>query len=352
MWTGKRANPPNVVANRLYLMMELDVYRAVCDVLCADDAFWESEYFQQSLEDGSFLSIDYPFFTKTLFRLCNDGGGPDKKRVLDTVHSYALTAPLREIVSESVFSMTRHSAETLLDFVRCFTSCLSSLEQWDPRASKATLAALLIGKAGFTEIDDMLCVNALLTQSCQVRKMLDSEVIDRADAKDVLAFIEGVELSSCCYTRADMRSYALKGAGTEGDIVFTAVKSFMWYSAVLDITKGLKAKKAAKKLNALLSTTDYNAAEVGSAELCLLDDIPRKKRKVAHNHKTRHKKDEWTDEMKMLFGGTDNVDFDAIRFAWEIKLHGRTLKFSLSDAADVLQQKFLEEFCDELKLIK
>ena len=343
-WTGKRANPPNVVLKKPYLMMELDVYKAVCDVLCADNAFWESEDFRDSLEDGAFISVDCPFFGKTLFRMCNEQG-PDRERLLDVIHSYVSTTPLRDIVSEFVISMLNHNKEALLEFVRCLGTCLGSLEQWNPKASKASLAGHLVGKAGFTSVDDLLCANALLTQSCQARNTLDS------DPNDGAKLLDGIEPSDCCCTRADMHSYLLKLPDIRDKIMFVATKSFMWYSVISDITRNPKAKKAAKKLNALLSGTDYDPREVDDAGLYLEGDVPKKKRKTSHNHKSKHhkhKKDEWAE---MMFGGIDEVNLEATKFSWEIKLHGTTTKFSLSDAADILQQKFLEECCEELGLL-
>lgn len=347
VWTGKRANPPNVVLKKLYLMMELDVYKAVCDVLCADDAFWESADFRDSLEDGSFISVDYPFFEKALFRMLN-GKCPEKERLSDVIHSYVLTTPLREIVSEFVIAMSKHRKETLLDFVRCLGACLGNLKQWNPKASKATLATYLIGKAGFTKVDDLLCANALLTQSCQIRKTLDS------DTNDGPKLVDSIEPSGCCCTRTDMRSYSLKGSDLVDRVMFTATKSFMWYSVILDITKEPKTKKAVKKLSALLSKTDYEPREIDDAGLYLEEGIPKKKRKTAHSHKSKHhkhKKDDWANEMEMMFGGIDEVNFEATKFAWEIKLHGSKTKFSLIDAADILQQKFVEECCEELELL-
>lgn len=337
-------------------MMELDVYKTVCDILCADDAFWESEYFQQSLEDGYFLTIDYPFFVKALLLAYNDRDYDiiEKGRLSDIIHSFILTISLRDMVSEFVLTTFNYSPEDILNFVHCLTSCLDSLEKWSPTMNKASMATCMIGKAKFTKIDDLLCVNAFLTQSCQVRKLLDSDSIDRSKASNAISFVENIEPASCCYTRTDIHSYALKNTCIKDSVTFVALKSFMWYSAILDITKTTKVKKAVKKLKTLLSTTDYEPIETNNDndELYLLEGVPRKKRKSSHSHKhhKHEKEDAWAEEIGLMFGGTDEVNFEAIKFAWEIKLHGALIKFSLNDAADTLQQKFIEEYCEELNL--
>ena len=362
VWTGKRANPPNVVIHRIHLMMELDVCKAVCDVLCENDSFWESNYFQSTLEDGSFLAIDYPFFVKSLFRTCNEKGfiPNEKEKLLTVLHSHVMEAPLKEIVNEFVVVLSSSDPKAVLEFVQCLALSLEDCGEWSPKASKATLVLHLIGKACFTDVSELLCANAFLTQGHQIKKLLCSESADEQelpqDTRNATAFISAVKLSDCCCTRESIRSSVPAGASSKSKVMFAAVKSFMWYSVVSDVTKRcVPTKKMTKSLDALLSATDYSSIKVDNEDLCFEEGLPKKKRKSEHNNNHKHKhcksnKEDWANEVKMMFGGLNEAEPNLTTCTWKMKLHNSEIRFSLNDAAGVLQQKCIEEFCEEVDL--
>ncbi|KAH3744634.1 Glycine--tRNA ligase beta subunit [Pelomyxa schiedti] len=180
-WSGKRHNPPGLAAHKRHLMMELDVHKAINNVLSRDLHFWESEQFKECIASGDFLCIDYIFFADLLrdkIKLYQHSSDPTCQAVVSVIGDYIDTVPLSSMLDNLIHLL---SPSEMLFLMRTWSKNLE-LEptighlvlhvDWDsplPSAPSHSGSKTVVG------FESALCCNTLLTHPTDVARALFGE---------------------------------------------------------------------------------------------------------------------------------------------------------------------------------
>lgn len=192
-WKGKHGQSPAVVATKPHYFLELDVQRTVENFLENVPEFWTSSQFADSLVGGDILFVDTKFFVEFFIQLMHKEDSRDVWEVIDEF--------LKE---ESFSSLCQHLLITLEEREFCTflqSLCKSLNRRMEPNDfddSSYLLGFLLSKFSGYESIDQLLLLNAVISQGRQLIKLLHEEESEEEQAKikDIISEICAISSSA------------------------------------------------------------------------------------------------------------------------------------------------------------
>jgi hypothetical protein len=149
-WIGRRDVPPCVAVHKRNLFLELDVLAVVEMLADEDDKFWYSTQFQDDLESGDFLAIDYMFFVHEMMDFLRDER--DAPEVLDVLVAYIKFEPHKELC---------------LQLLRFFSDneLLAFLYHIVPYNKHMSLAEYVLSECRWVDLEELIMFNAIANHS-------------------------------------------------------------------------------------------------------------------------------------------------------------------------------------------
>ncbi|MED6206245.1 hypothetical protein PIB30_024836 [Stylosanthes scabra] len=192
-WKGKHGQSPAMVATKPHYFLDLDVQRTVENFIQNVPEFWSSDEFVESVKDGDIFSIDRPFFVHYFINLMYKEDRGDVWQVID------------EFLTEQPFSSLCHhllitlEEQDLCYFLELLRKSLNRRMEFQHFDNITDLFVVILLKCGATgPIDQMLLLNAVITQGRQLLRLLQDEDSPELQVKisDIVLKISAIPSSS------------------------------------------------------------------------------------------------------------------------------------------------------------
>ncbi|KAG2676799.1 hypothetical protein I3843_12G071100 [Carya illinoinensis] len=189
-WKGKHGQSPAMVATKPHYFLDLDVQQTVENFLVNVPEFWSSNEFAESLKDGEILFIDRQFFVEYFVDLMYE---EDSRDVWEVINEF--------LFEESFSSLCHHlliilEERDLHSFLELLCKLLDTRMEPKDFGNSSYLFEVIISKCGDCgSIDQMMLLNAIITQGRQLRRFLHEEggLEEHSKIKDIMSRIHTIQ---------------------------------------------------------------------------------------------------------------------------------------------------------------
>ncbi|XP_028793716.1 uncharacterized protein LOC114749369 isoform X2 [Neltuma alba] len=192
-WKGKHGQSPAVVATKPHYFLDLDIQQTVENFLENVPEFWSSNEFAESVKDGDIFFIDRQFFVQYFIDLMYKDDARDIWEVID------------EFLTEQPFSSLCHrllialEEQDLFNFLKLLRRFLYPVMESKHVNGLSNLFEIVLVKCEIPgSIDQMLLLNAIITQGRQILRLLRDEDAQNSQEriKEIVSRISAIPSNS------------------------------------------------------------------------------------------------------------------------------------------------------------
>lgn len=190
-WKGKHGQSPAMVATKPHYFLDLDVQQTVENFLEYVPEFWSSNEFAESLEDGEILFTDTKFFVDMFVDLMYK---EDLKEIWELVSEFLEEEPFTSLCHHLLIVLDE---KELCSFLKLIRKVLNA--KIDPNSFENPsycLEIVLAKCSGLDSFDELLLLNAVISQGRQLLRLLQEE-----DNEEERVKIKDVSLQICTSPR-------------------------------------------------------------------------------------------------------------------------------------------------------
>ncbi|MED6220076.1 hypothetical protein PIB30_041462 [Stylosanthes scabra] len=328
-WKGKHGQSPAMVATKPHYFLDLDVQRTVENFIQNVPEFWSSDEFVESVKDGDIFSIDRPFFVHYFINLMYQEDIGDVWQVID---EFLTEQPFSSLCQHLLITLEEQDLCYFLELLRKSFNRRMEFQHFDNITDLFVVILLKCGATG--SIDQMLLLNAVITQGRQLLRLLQDEDSPELQVKisDIVSKISAIPSSSnsltpifrntCKMTTVE----AIKCLGLQSWVLYYRLSQECktpdaWESVFMNNQIGFRNSNK----NVLL---DHDGPSV---EDCSgLDHSPvrlkrKKKQKIRKKRRRKYDGDDCNDDELMNFDYTNlELDFLQNTRSWFLSTDGYT----------------------------
>lgn len=304
-WSGKRENPPGVVAQKPQLWKELDVVATVEKVLCSNGDFWRSDQFRDSMASGEILSVDPDFFVSVLLSSLRDSSSGRARTVLGVIGNFVRCSTISSLL------------DNLLHLVP--DSLIPELVRG--LSDSPSIEMRIIGSSAFTTADDVFFANALMTNAPAVRLLLPTG----EDAQKTPPTIDRIPREVSESTRSQRT-------------LFVALTSFQWFCFA---SRAARERDGPQMIHGLVFQALGGEEKLRRKEYSMVSDDEDDCGKRKHRHGKRRKLGEEGEEEERA----------SRSIVWEVEIDGGIITFGMADAANAIQRMVVKKLAKSLRLL-
>ncbi|KAI4314559.1 hypothetical protein L6164_027454 [Bauhinia variegata] len=177
-WKGKHGQSPAVVATKPHYFLDLEIQRTVENFLENVPEFWSSDEFAESLKDGDIFFIDRQFFVQYFVDLMYK---EDSRDVWEVINEFLIEQPFSSLCQRLLITLEERDLFYFLDLLRKLLNPRIEPKNFN---NISYLFEIILSKSGdFGSIDQVLLLNAVITQGRQLLRLLREEEFHEAQAK-------------------------------------------------------------------------------------------------------------------------------------------------------------------------
>ncbi|OWM82949.1 uncharacterized protein LOC116188535 [Punica granatum] len=169
-WKGKHGQSPAMVATKPHYFLDLDVQRTVENFAEYVPEFWSSSEFAESLRDGEILSIDSKYFLELFVDFMYV---EDARDVWEVVSDFLMEEPFSCLCQRLLIGLEESD---FLVFLKLLGDHLRpKMEHKEFGHSTHWLEIVLSKSRDFTSVDQLLLLNAVISQGRQLVRVIHDE---------------------------------------------------------------------------------------------------------------------------------------------------------------------------------